>query len=95
MTKLVVDLVTIITNAKTLTFQVYMKINGANMKIRNYLNIQAYLHEFATHNVTLDMLQSILNHHKYELKKINFIKKFEVEILVTSLETNKTYKIKN
>ncbi len=65
------------------------------MKIRNYLNIQAYLHEFATHNVTLDMLQSILNHHKYELKKINFIKKFEVEIFVTSLENNKTYKIKN
>ena len=28
-------------------------------------------------------------------KKINFIKKFEVEILVTSLENNKTYKIKN
>jgi hypothetical protein len=65
------------------------------MKIRNYLNIQSYLHEFATHNVTLDMLRSILNHHKYELNKVNFIKKFEVEILVTSLETNKTYKIKN
>ena len=30
------------------------------MKILNYANIQAYLHEFATHNVSLDMLREIV-----------------------------------
>ncbi len=65
------------------------------MKILNYTNIQAYLHEFATHNVSLDMLREMVSHNGYKLDALRFIKKYEVEITVTSNKNNKTYKIKN
>lgn len=65
------------------------------MKILNYTNIQAYLHEFATDNFSLDNLKHIINRHGYKLDALKFIKKFEVEITVISNTNNKTYKIKN
>jgi len=65
------------------------------MKLIQKFTIQSWLHEFATNNLTLDSLKDILHRLDYNLDAIKFIKKFEVEILVTSYKTNKTYKIQN
>jgi len=65
------------------------------MKFLKYTNIQGWLHEFATDNLSLDSLKDIVYRQGYNLYQIKFIKKFEVEIMVTSNTTNKIYKIKN
>ena len=41
------------------------------------------------------MLRENVNPNGYKLDALRFIKKYEVEITVTSNKNNKTYKIKN
>ena len=62
-----------------------------------HINQINYLEQLltATHNVSLDMLREMVSHNGYKLDALRFIKKYEVEITVTSNKNNKTYKIKN